>query len=83
LIIGVQAICESAEAPKTLRKHFRHELDLGMAEANGEIVDSLFANAKKGNVAAQIYLAKTRLHWRECDAAERPTLESGAEPLRR
>jgi hypothetical protein len=65
---------------KTLRKHFRHELDLGMAEANGEIVDSLFANAKKGNVAAQIYLAKTRLHWRECDAAERPTSESGAEP---
>jgi len=57
---------------KTLRKHFRHELDLGMAEANGEIAESLFASAKAGNVAAQIFLAKTRLHWRECGTAEHP-----------
>lgn len=57
---------------KTLRKHFRRELDLGMAEANGEIAESLFASAKAGNVAAQIFLAKTRLNWRECGAADHP-----------
>jgi hypothetical protein len=51
--------------PKTLRKHFRDELDRGMAEANVEIASALFAAAMNGSVAAQIFLAKTRLHWRE------------------
>lgn len=65
--------------PKTLRKHFRDELDRGMAEANVEIASALFAAAMNGNVAALIFLAKIRLHWRECDAAERPTSGSSAE----
>ena len=51
--------------PKTLRKHFRDELDGGMAEANAEIAGYLFDNAKGGNVAAQIFWLKTRGHWRE------------------
>jgi len=50
---------------KTLRKHFRYELDLGMAEANAAICGYLFATAAAGNVAAQIFWLKTRMHLHE------------------
>jgi len=50
---------------KTLRKHFRKELDLGMAEANAAMCGYLFAAAAAGNVAAQIFWMKTRMHLRE------------------
>ena len=52
-------------APKTLRKRLRDELDRGVAEANATISGSLFANAKGGNVTAQIFWIKTRANWRE------------------
>ena len=59
--------------PKTLRKYFRDELQRGMAEANAEVAGFLFANAKAGNVAAQIFWLKSRAHWREREASEEPT----------
>jgi hypothetical protein len=52
-------------APKTLRKRCRDDLDCGVAEANALVSGYLFANAKAGNVAAQIFWMKTRAHWRE------------------
>jgi hypothetical protein len=52
-------------APKTLRKHFRAELDRGVAEANAVIAGCLFAAAKAGNIAAMIFWMKTRARWRE------------------
>jgi hypothetical protein len=58
---------------KTLRKHFRKELDLGMAEANAAMCDYLFAAAAAGNVTAQIFWMKTRMHLREREAAADPT----------
>ena len=57
-------------APKTLRKRFRDELDLGVAEANATVCGYLFAAAKAGNVTAQIFWLKTRAHWRERTAAD-------------
>src|SRR4051794_33036509 len=51
-------------APKTLRKRFRDELDRGVAEANAVISGSLFAAAKAGNIAAQIFWLKSRARWR-------------------
>ena len=51
---------------KTLRKHLRHELDRGMAEANVKIAQSLFNMATTGNnVAAAIFWMKARAGWRE------------------
>jgi hypothetical protein len=47
-------------APKTLRKHFRDDLDRGVAEANATIAGYLFAAAKTGNIAAIIFWLKTR-----------------------
>src|SRR2546429_7413244 len=39
-------------APKTLRKHFRDELDRGAAEANATVAGSLFLAAKGGHITA-------------------------------
>lgn len=54
--------------PKTLRKHFRHELDHGISKANALVAESLFKKAignGTGGVAAAIFWAKTRMGWRE------------------
>lgn len=51
---------------KTLRKHFREELDRGVTEANARVAQSLFQMATQGrNVAAAIFWMKARAGWRE------------------
>jgi hypothetical protein len=51
--------------PKTLRKHYRDELDLGATKANAQVAGFLFTAARGGNVTAQIFWLKTRARWRE------------------
>jgi hypothetical protein len=51
--------------PKTLRKHYREELDFGEIKANAQVAGFLFNAAKNGNVTAQIFWLKTRAKWRE------------------
>ena len=51
--------------PKTLRKYYRDELDLGETKANAQVAGFLFNAAKNGNVTAQIFWLKTRAKWRE------------------
>ena len=47
-------------SPKTLRRHFRIELDMGAFEANSQVVESLFTMATSGkNAAASIFWLKT------------------------
>jgi hypothetical protein len=49
---------------KTLRLHYRDELDRGMAVANIAVARTLFELATKDrNVTAAIFWAKTRLRW--------------------
>jgi len=69
-------------APKTLRKRCREDLDCGVAEANALVAGYLFANAKGGNVGAQIFWLKTRAHWRERGGTRQPGSRQrrGAEP---
>ena len=67
-------------APKTLRKRCREDLDRGVAEANAMVSGYLFANAKAGNVAAQIFWLKTRAHWRERAMPDNLAPGSDAEP---
>jgi hypothetical protein len=50
-------------SPKTLRKHFRKELDRGAAEANAAVSGYLFAAIKAGNIPATIFWLKTRGGW--------------------
>ena len=65
-------------APKTLRKCFRDDLDRGTAEANAIVSGSLFAAAKDGSVAAQIFWLKTRAGWRESAAQQNAPQENAA-----
>lgn len=50
---------------KTLRKHYREELDYAMAQANATVGGALFNKATKGDTAAMIFWMKTRAGWRE------------------
>lgn len=65
--IDIARVISGGIDPKTLRKHYRHELDTGHVEANAVVAGALFKNAKDGNVAAQIFWCKTRLGWRETE----------------
>lgn len=55
---------------KTLRKHYREELDQSAAQANAVIGGALFNKAKAGDTAAQIFWMKTRAGWKETNVVE-------------
>lgn len=51
---------------RTLRKHYRRELDTATITANAQVARSLFKNAvDNSNVSAQIFWLKTRAGFRE------------------
>ena len=52
-------------APKTLRKHYRDELDKSHIQATANVARSLYKQATGGNVAAAIFWMKARGGWRE------------------
>ena len=59
-------ICEIVGmSAKTLRRHFRVELDYGSDLATSEVSATLFELAKGGNVAACIFWMKARAGWSE------------------
>jgi hypothetical protein len=52
--------------PKTLRLHFRRELDRGSVEATAKVAQTLFQMATSGqSTAASIFWMKERAGWRE------------------
>jgi hypothetical protein len=51
--------------PKTLRKHYGDELDMGETKADAQVAGFLFNAARNGNVTAQIFWLKDRARWRE------------------
>jgi hypothetical protein len=59
---------------KTLRKHYREELDNGLESANAMVAQSLFKTATSGTgsgaVTAAIFWLKTRAGWREVQRVE-------------
>ena len=66
-------------SPKTLRKLCRADLDCGAAEANAIVSGCLFAAAKGGSIAAQIFWLKSRARWRERDASDERTENGDAD----
>jgi hypothetical protein len=50
-------------SPKTLRKHFREELDRGVVEANASVAGELYKAAKGGDVNAQKFWLMCRAGW--------------------
>ena len=52
--------------PKTMRKHFRDELDRGSVEATAKVAQTLFhLSTVEKNVASVIFWMKARAGWRE------------------
>ena len=61
--------------PKTLRKHYRQELNTGAIKANSKVAESLYKKALGDgaqSVAAAIFWLKTRAHWKETSVHELP-----------
>jgi hypothetical protein len=54
--------------PKTLRKHYRQELDHGHTKANVKVAENLFRKATgdgRESVTAAIFWLKARANWKE------------------
>ena len=65
---------------KTLRKHFRHELNCGVDKANAQVANTLYKMATSGKcVAATIFWTKARNRWRETFRGEHKT--DGENPM--
>jgi hypothetical protein len=59
--------------PKTLRKHYRHELDHGHVKANAKVAENLFHKATgegREAVTAAIFWLKARAGWKETSIKE-------------
>jgi hypothetical protein len=65
---------------KTLREHFRRELDFGLGEINTLAVGQLVRQIKTGNMAAICFWLKCRAGWRETDRIEH--VGEGGGPVR-
>jgi len=50
---------------KTLRKHYREELDLGKAKANSQIAKTLYQKATAGDTTSLIWWTKAQMRWSE------------------
>jgi hypothetical protein len=50
---------------KTLRKHYREELDTSLIKANATVHGALYEKAKAGDVSAIIWWEKTRANKRD------------------
>ena len=50
---------------KTLRKHYRVELDLGKAKANSQIAKTLYQKATAGDTTSLIWWTKAQMRWSE------------------
>jgi hypothetical protein len=59
--------------PKTLRKHYRQELNTGAIKATTKVAESLYRKALgdgSQSVTAAIFWLKTRAHWKEMNVHE-------------
>ena len=54
----------------TLTRKYRRELDEGRIDANASVAQTLFQQAKAGNMTAAIFWLKTRAGWKETNVSE-------------
>ena len=57
-------------SPKTLKKHFREELNIGKIQANAKVAGALYQLALEGNVKEQSFWLKTVGGWQETGRVE-------------
>jgi hypothetical protein len=61
----IAMVIQDGIAPKTLRKHFRRELDTAKVKANTRVGRILFQKILDGDTTAAIFWAKTQMGWKE------------------
>ena len=66
--------------PKTLRHHYRAELDLALPEANANVNSSLYEQAIHGNTAATIFWLKTRAGFKETSIIDNQSTDGSMTP---
>lgn len=66
--------------PKTLRKHYRKELDQSTAKANATIGGALFNKARSGDTAAMLFWMKTRAGWKETNVTDHTSSDGSMTP---
>ena len=59
-------------SPKTLRKHFKRELETGKLVANREVGKRVFQNAIKGDIQAQKWWLACRADWKPAGDDKNP-----------
>lgn len=59
-------------SPKVMARIYERELEMGRSKANVQIAKKLLECALAGNTALLIFLAKTRMGWRERERATMP-----------
>ena len=64
---------------KTLRKHYRQELDVGKAKASAQIAKTLFNKAQSGDTTALIWWTKAQMRWAETQKQEITGADGGAQ----
>jgi hypothetical protein len=67
---GIASVVRDGIDDKTLRKHFRRELDTAKTKANAKIGGTLFNKAVNGDTTAAIFWAKTQMGWKETSVIE-------------
>jgi hypothetical protein len=71
--------------PKSLRKHYRPELDHGHVKANAKVAENLYRKATgegRESVIAAIFWLKTRAGWRETTIHEMSGRDGGPIEIR-
>ena len=63
---------------KTLRKHYRTELEVGKAKASAQIAKTLFNKAQSGDTTALIWWTKAQMRWAETQKQEHSGVDGGA-----
>ena len=66
---------------KTLRKHYRQELDVGKAKASAQIAKTLFSKAQGGDTTALIWWTKAQMRWAETQKQEVTGANGGAQEM--
>jgi hypothetical protein len=61
----------------TILKYYRTELEEGRIDANAQVAQTLFQQAKSGNITAAIFWLKTRAQWKENHVIEHTGLDGG------
>ena len=55
---------------KTLRKHYKEELNTAVAKANSQVGKRLFQKCMEGDTPSLIWWTKTRMRWKETKVVE-------------